>query len=159
MALQFHAFFIEYKLKVFFGAGETERENKMEEKLKSRFLGLYHMVISDGIVESKELETLYRIGQENYHLSPEDITKYISSVGTSYSVNDNIEIQIGILYEMAEIAWADGVIDDSEKRLLSRYAVRFGFAKENADAITDFMLEQVKNCVSKKDVINLIITE
>ncbi len=117
------------------------------------------MVISDGIVESKELETLYRIGQENYHLSPEDITKYISSVGTSYSVNDNIEIQIGILYEMAEIAWADGVIDDSEKRLLSRYAVRFGFAKENADAITDFMLEQVKNGVSKKDVINLIITE
>lgn len=138
---------------------KREGKYKMEEELKSRFLGLYHMVISDGIVESKELETLYRIGQENYHLSPEDITKYISSVGTSYSVNDNIEIQIGILYEMAEIAWADGVIDDSEKRLLSRYAIRFGFAKENADTIADFMLEQVKNGVSKKDVINLIITE
>lgn len=138
---------------------KREGKYKMEEELKSRFLGLYHMVISDGIVESKELETLYRIGQENYHLSPEDITKYISSVGTSYSVNDNIETQIGILYEMAEIAWADGVIDDSEKRLLSRYAVRFGFAKENADAIADFMLEQVKNGVSKTDVINLIITE
>ena len=73
------------------------------------------MVISDGIVESKELEVLYRIGQENYQLSPEDITRYISSVGTSYTAKDDVETQITILYEMAEIAWADGVIDEAEK--------------------------------------------
>lgn len=133
------------------------KEHRMEETLKAHFLRLYHMVISDGIVESKELEVLYRIGQENYQLSPEDITRYISSVGTSYTAKDDVETQITILYEMAEIAWADGVIDEAEKSLLARYAIRFGFEKENAEAIADFMFEQIKNGTSKESVINQIL--
>lgn len=48
---------------VSYGTGETSFAN-MEELLKSRFLSLYCMVMADGVIEAKELETLYRIGQQ-----------------------------------------------------------------------------------------------
>lgn len=116
----------------------------MEEKLKSRFLCLYCMVMADGIVEAKELETLYRIGKENYKLSEEEINEAIVSSGTSFVAPTNIEEKISILYEMSEIAWADGNIDDSERNLLQKYAIRMGFKEENSKEIATFMLEQVK---------------
>ena len=129
----------------------------MDELLKSRFLSLYCMVMADGVIEAKELETLYRIGRENYHLTAEEINKNVVSAGTSFVAPDKIEDRISILYEMAEIAWADGVIDDNEKSLLARYAVRLGFKEENAEGISEFMLQQVKDGVSQKDVISKIM--
>jgi len=129
----------------------------MKELLKSRFLSLYCMVMADGVVEAKELETLYRIGRENYHLTPEEINTYVVSAGTSFVAPEKIDERISILYEMAEIAWADGEIDDTEKSLLSRYAVRLGFKEENANDIADFMLQQVHEGVSQADVIQKIM--
>lgn len=115
------------------------------------------MVIADGIVEAKELETLYRIGRESYKLSPEEINSYVVSAGSSFIAPDKMEDRISILYEMAEIAWADGVIDKTEKDLLSRYAIRLGFKDENAEDIAEFMLQQVKDGISKNEVIESII--
>ena len=129
----------------------------MEEILKSRFLSLYCMVMADGVVEAKELETLYRIGRENYHLTPEEINKNVVSAGTSYVAPSKIEDRISILYEMAEIAWSDGEIDETEKSLLVKYAVRLGFKEENAEGIAEFMLQQVKDGVLQTEVINQIL--
>lgn len=129
----------------------------MEDFMKSRFLSLYCMVMADGVVEAKELETLYRIGRENYHLTPEEINKNVVTAGTSFVAPDKIEDQISVLYEMAEIAWADGKIDKTEKSLLARYAIRLGFKEENAEGIADFMLQQVREGVSQKEVINQVL--
>ncbi len=115
------------------------------------------MVMADGVVEAKELETLYRIGRNNYNLSPEEINECIISSGTTFVPPAKSEDCIGILYEMAEVAWADGNIDTTEIDLLSRYAVRFGYKEENAKDIADFLLSQVKDGVSKSDVIKQII--
>jgi uncharacterized tellurite resistance protein B-like protein len=117
------------------------------------------MVLADGVVDAKELETLYRIGVENYNLAPEEINKYITSAGSSFIVPDCLEDRIRILYELAEIAWADEKIDESEKSLLARYAKQLGFKDENAEGISDFMLEQVKEGISQEQVITKIINE
>lgn len=128
----------------------------MEELLKSRFLSLYCMVMADGIVDAKELGVLYSIGRENYHISAEDINKAVTSAGTSFVAPEKITDRIGILYEMAEIAWADGKIDEMEKSLLSRYAVRLGFKKENATDIADFILEEVKKGTRLEQIIDAV---
>lgn len=114
------------------------------------------MVMSDGIVAAKELEALYRIGRDTYHLTPEEINQCVISSGTSFIIPETIEERIGILYEMAEIAWADGEIDQTEKNLLRRYILRLGFLEENADNIGEFMLQQVKDHVSLEDVLKNI---
>jgi len=115
------------------------------------------MVIADGVVEAKELETLYRIGRENYHLTSEEINKNVVTAGTSFVAPEKMEDRISILYEMAEIAWADGIIDDTEKSLLAKYALRLGFQEENADDIAEYMLHQVKEGVTLAEVINQIL--
>lgn len=115
------------------------------------------MVLADGVIEAKELETLYRIGRESYKLSPEEINSFVVSAGTSFIAPSKMEDRISILYEMAEIAWADEKIDETEKSLIIRYAIRLGFKEENAEGIADFMLEQVKNGVSKETVISQIV--
>lgn len=130
-----------------------------QEKLKSFFLALYSMVLADGIVEAKELESLYRIGRENYNLTSEEINKYVVSAGTTFIVPDRLEDRISLLYDLAEVAWADGKIDETERTLLARYVVRLGFLEENADEITDFMLKQVKDGISKEDVIKAIVND
>ena len=130
-----------------------------QEKLKSFFLALYSMVLADGIVEAKELESLYRIGRENYNLTSEEINKYVVSAGTTFIVPDRLEDRISLLYDLAEVAWADGKIDETERTLLARYVVRLGFLDENADEITDFMLKQVKDGISKEDVIKAIVND
>lgn len=125
--------------------------------LKSRFLSLYCMVMADGIVEARELEVLYRIGRENYNISPEEINKMIVSAGPSFTVSTKMEERISILYEMSEIAWADGVIDESEVALLARYAVKFGFKEQNARGIAEFMIQQIKDGVKLEDVVKKIL--
>ena len=128
-----------------------------QEKLKSFFLAFYSMVLADGIVEAKELESLYRIGRENYNLTSEEINKYVVSAGTTFVMPEKLEDRISLLYDLAEIAWADGEIDETERTLLARYVIRLGFLEENADEITDFMLKQVKEEISKEDIIKEIV--
>lgn len=115
------------------------------------------MVMADGIISAKELEKMYCIGRDNYNLTPEEISQCVLSAGTSFIAPEDMEDCISILYELAEIAWADGGIDDTEKTLLSRYAIRLGYKEENADGIADYMLQQVKNGKSKEEVIKQIV--
>ncbi len=128
----------------------------MNEKLKPIFLSLYSMVMADGIVSAKELETLYRIGRENYNLTSEEINNCVVSAGSSYAAPEYVTDKIKVLYEMAEIAWADGMIDETEIQLLKRYAIRMGFLEENAEEISNFMITQVQNRISFDDVIKSI---
>ena len=115
------------------------------------------MVMADGVVEAKELETLYRIGHENYHLTSEEINQTVVSAGSSFVAPDSVAERIGILYELAEIAWADGRIDDTERLLVKRYAVRLGFKEENAENISEFMFQQVQNGVGRDETIKEIM--
>ena len=47
-------------------------------KKKLQFLDLYCMVLADGIIHPKEMETLYRIGLENYSLTEDEITESVN---------------------------------------------------------------------------------
>lgn len=100
------------------------------------------MVVADGVIDARELETLYRIGRENYNLTPEEISHAITEAGTTYPMPANLKDQVNMLYEMAIIAWADGIIEDSEKNLLKSYALKMGFKEENVDEIVGFLLER-----------------
>lgn len=117
------------------------------------FLDLYCMVIADGIVHPKELETLYRIGIESYGLTEEDIVKSIVSAGKTSVIPELPEERIGLLYEMALIAWADGVIEESERNMLRRYAILYGIEENNVNELVDYLLAKAKDNISEKEII------
>ena len=126
-------------------------EISAEKKLQ--FLDLYCMVMADGIVHPKEMETLYRIGLEQYGLSEEEINEGVKSAGVSSAIPELPEERISVLYEMAVIAWADGELEDSERNMLRRYASMYGVNEESIDELVDFLLDQAKENVDEKDVI------
>ena len=126
---------------------------EISAKKKLQFLDLYCMVMADGIVHPKEMETLYRIGIEHYGLSEEEINEGVKSAGVSSVIPELPEERISVLYEMAVIAWADGELEDSERNMLRRYAPMYGVNEESIDELVDFLLDQAKKNVDEKDVI------
>lgn len=116
----------------------------MDAIMKSQFLSLYCMVLADGIIDARELETLYRIGTEQYGLTQEEITATVRDAGTSFIMPTELSDKIRFLYNMAQIACADGEIDNTEIDLMKRYIRKMNFAEENINAIADYMFDSVK---------------
>ncbi|MDR1983912.1 MAG: hypothetical protein LBQ28_03705 [Prevotellaceae bacterium] len=128
----------------------------MNEQLKQHFLGLYQMVLADTEIHPKELELLYKIGREQ-GVTEQDIQAAIfvpTNAVTLTSFNDDEKIEY--LYNLARMAWADGVIDNSEIECLKQSCKRLGFAEEYAADITEFLLTQAKEDKSFKDVLETI---
>ena len=126
----------------------------MNEKMNSEFIELYKMVLADGDVAPEEMEVLYRIGTKEYNVSLEEINVAIRDADTTFFIPETLDGKVRLLYHLAEIAWADGKIEESEKTLLKRYTDLFGFIEENQDALVDYMLEQVKEKVDLQSIIN-----
>lgn len=131
---------------------------EINKKSKMHFLDLYCMIMADGIVHPKELETLYRIGIETYGLTREEITSSVVSTGKTMVIPELPEERIGILYEMALIAWADGEIEDTERSLLRRYTLLYGVEDAKADDLVNYLLAKAKENVKEEDLINELKT-
>ncbi len=114
------------------------------------------MVLADGVIDARELETLYKIGVEQYGLTQEAITSIVRNAGTSFVMPATLPDKIRFLYNMAQIAYADGEIDSTEEDLLKKYIAKMGFEDENINGIAEFMFNSVKENISVNDIINQI---
>ena len=124
-----------------------------DSRKKIQFLDLYCMVMADGIVHPKEMETLYRIGLKNYGLTESEIDESIKSSGVSTTIPELPEERIAVLYEMALIAWADGELEESERNMLRRYASLYGVNEASIDELVDVLLDKAKNNVDEQEVL------
>lgn len=115
------------------------------------------MVIADGLISPKELEFIYQLGKDVYHLSEDEINKYIVSADVSFVIPETVEDKVRVLYQLAMVAWADGDIDNHERDLLKRYVVRYRFEEDNADGIVDYLIDRVKNNTPVESVLNEIL--
>ncbi|MDR2065411.1 MAG: hypothetical protein LBP85_06870 [Prevotellaceae bacterium] len=128
----------------------------MDEKSKKMFLGLYQMILSDTEVHPKELELLYQIGKEK-GVSEEDIQKAILSpnnIISSEHLNDDEKIEY--LYNLARIAWADGILDENEIKTLQNASKRLGFAEEDVETIAQFLLDHAHENKRFEEVLEII---
>ena len=129
----------------------------MDQTKKSQFLALYRMVLADGVIDPLELETIYRIGTESYGLTQDEITDSLQNAGTSLQLPQTIEDKVKFLFNLAEVAWADGVIEPTEKELLRKYVIHLGFEEENAHQITEFMLNAVEKGQTVEEILSIIL--
>ena len=128
----------------------------MDLLLKSQFLSLYQMILADGIIDARELETLYKIGIEQYQLTQEEITSVIRDAGTSLILPTSLKGKVQFLYNLATIALADGVVDEEELALLKKYTVRMGFEKDNVEGIVNYLISSAKDNIPFNDIISNI---
>ena len=132
-------------------------KEQMDEKQRWHFFILYCMALSDADFAVAEREMLYTIGIEN-GITPEALNQFITSIGLTSNIKPLIPAKtkdkVAVLYDLARMAWADGVIEESERVLLKKYVLLFGFLESNADEIVTFLLDAIKNEVSLESILS-----
>jgi uncharacterized tellurite resistance protein B-like protein len=125
-------------------------------ELKSHFLNLYHMALSDSQVDVKELEMLYRIGEMRGIDRKEIETLLLQPNQIEPTLPNTVLEKIDCLYDLSLIAWADGIIDKSERKALELFCLRFGFKDENISQICEFLLTEASNNTPKEQILSTV---
>ncbi len=112
------------------------------------------MITADDDVDPKELETMYKIGIENFKLTQAEINEAILSPGTVIYVPETMEERLFWLLDLAKLAWADGKLEDSERTLLMVYAERYGIEESYSTKVVDFLLNEAKSGVSNEQMMS-----
>lgn len=129
-------------------------KGNLTKDLKRRFVAMYKMATSDGILDDKELILMLDIASKN-GISTEDFKGIITDLENDADyIPDTIEEKITALYEMTQIMLADGKIEEKEKQILMEYARKFDFLEENLEDIANYLIEQVKAGVSIDRIIS-----
>lgn len=124
-------------------------------ELKSHFLRLYQMAFTDDNFDVLELQMLYRFAEER-GVAQEQLNEVLLNPSQNSIIPEELEDKIEYLYDLALMIWADGVATDDEINTLRKYCLKFGFLEENVEDICGFLLENAKQNVSKKELMNLM---
>ena len=113
---------------------------QFDNSLKSHFLNLYSIALSDTEIDSKELALLYKLGIER-GVTKEDIeTIILNPEKVKFSIPDDVLIKIEYLYDFARMICADNKIENDEKVALEKFCLKFGFEHANVSTIAEFLI-------------------
>lgn len=123
-------------------------------ELKSHFLRLYQMALSDDQFDVLELQMLYHFAYER-GIPREELDKlFLNPINTELIVPENLTTKIEYLYDFTRIIWADGKITDDEENMLKKYCRKFNFLDENINDLSSYLIDCVQKNVQKEEIIS-----
>lgn len=123
-------------------------------QLKSHFLRLYQMALTDDNFDILELQMLYHLAEER-GIPREELDKlFLNPVNQEADIPEDLNIRIEYLYDLTRIMWADGKITDDELNTLKKYCEKFEFLDENIDELSSYLIDCVQKGINKKEIIN-----
>jgi len=126
----------------------------MTIELKSHFIRLYQMALSDENFDTLELQMLYNLADER-GIPREELDKlFLNPVNYQPCIPDELDTRIEYLYDLTLIIWADSKITEDEINTLRKYCLKFGFLEENINELSDYLIDCVKKGIRKEEIIN-----
>lgn len=123
-------------------------------ELKSHFIRLYQMALSDGDFDVLELQMLYQFAEER-GIPKEELDKlFLSPTNHDAQIPQDLTTRIEYLYDLTCMIWADGKVTEDELNTLKKYCKKFEFLDENIDEIADYFINSVRKGVKKDEIIN-----
>lgn len=122
-------------------------------ELKSHFLRLYQIALSDENFSHLEMQLLYKFAEERGITEIELDYILIGSAG-KVIVPESIEKKIEYLYDFALMIWADDIVTEDEKIALKKYIIKFEFSEETVEELSTYLLKSAKEEKSKEDLLN-----
>lgn len=123
-------------------------------ELKSHFLRLYQMALSDDQFDVLELQMLYHFADER-GIPKEELDKLFQNpVNTEFIVPESLNTKIEYLYDLTRIICADGKITDDELNMLRKYCRKFDFLEENINDLSDYLIGCVQRNIGKEEIIS-----
>jgi len=128
--------------------------NNMTIELKSHFLRLYQMALSDDKFDVLELQMLYHFADER-GIPREELDKlFLNPINSELSIPDELNTRIEYLYDFTQIIWADGKITVDETNMLKKYCKKFNFLDENIDELANYLIDCVQKNIRKEEIIS-----
>ncbi|MDC6364000.1 MULTISPECIES: hypothetical protein [Flavobacteriaceae] len=121
-------------------------------ELKSHFLRLYQIALSDENFSPVEMQLLYRFAQER-DISKWELDKILTEPVGEVTIPESLEKRIAYLYYLAQMIWADKKITSDEEITLKKYIQKFGFLDENVDELCSYLLESAQNEKTKHTIL------
>ena len=120
----------------------------LTEELKSHFLNMYLIAMSDNEFDEKEMQTILKIGEDKGITKEEFEQIIINTTEVEFKIPDDTIKKIEYLFDFAKIIWADGKVDKNERTSLQNFCEKFDFDKETALELTEWLLQIAKNDIT-----------
>lgn len=129
------------------------KPQEIDDNLKSHFLNLYSIALSDTQIDTTELELLYKFGKER-GVTQDDIAQIIlHPAEVEFTIPDDVLQKIEYLYDFARMIWADKKVDEFEEIALRKFCLKFGFEEQNVPTICEFLIDEAKKETPQEEVI------
>ena len=107
-----------------------EPTNKINDALKWHFFNLYCMALSDNEFDFTERQALYQIGIK-HGIAPEQINEFVLTANLKPVVPEAMNGKVECLYELTQMAWADGQITPEENQTIKKCVIRIWKRQKN----------------------------
>lgn len=111
------------------------------------------MAFSDDNFDVLEMQMLYRFAEQR-GVTKGELDEILLNPSHEAAIPKELEIRIEYLYDLAIMIWADNIVTEDEINTLKKYCLKFEFLKENIDELSQFLLDNAKEKVSKQELIN-----
>lgn len=128
--------------------------HEITSELKSHFLRLYKMALSDDNFDILELQMLYHFAEERGVPKTELDKLLLNPDAGDASIPEDIGKRIEYLYDLACMILIDDVITEDERNTLRKYCKKFGFLDENIEELSSYLLDCVENGIKLDEIIN-----
>jgi len=122
-------------------------------ELKSHFLRLYQIALTDENFSHLEMKLLYKFAEER-DISKSELDNILTGYAGEVVIPESIEKKIEYLYDFALMIWADKIITEDEEIALKKYIKKFEFLEENIEQLCSYLLESAKNNKTKEEILN-----
>jgi uncharacterized tellurite resistance protein B-like protein len=123
-------------------------------ELKSHFLRLYQMALSDDQFDVLELQMMYHFADER-GIPREELDKlFLNPINAELIIQEDLNTIIEYLYDFTRIIWSDGKINDDELNMLKKYCRKFNFLDENIDDLSNYLIDCVQKNIGKEEIIS-----
>ncbi|MBQ4819615.1 hypothetical protein [Aquimarina sp. MMG016] len=122
-------------------------------EVKSHFLRLYQIALSDDNFSHLEMQLLYKFAQERA-ISKAELDTILTEYAGEVIIPETLENKIEYLYDFALMIWADEVVSKDEEIALKKYIKSFGFLEKNIKDLSQYLLESAKEDKSKEEILN-----
>jgi len=136
---------------------EFTNESNMEKvnisaEVKSHFLRLYQIALSDENFSHLEMQLLYKFAEERA-ISPLELDEILTGHAGEVTIPESLEKRIEYLYDFAMMILADKIITNDEKSALKKYIRKFEFLEENVEELCSYLLESAKENKPKEKIL------
>ena len=127
-------------------------EKNISMEVKSHFLRLYQIALSDDNFSHLEMQLLYKFAKER-GVSQLELEAILIGYSGEIIIPKTVEKRIEYLYDFALMIWADDVVTEDEKIALKKYILKFGFEEKSVKELSNYLLESAKDKKPKEDLL------